>query len=215
MRKDGTRFWANVVITALRDRVRRATSASPRSRATSPSAARQEETLRQSEERFRLLVEGVPRLRDLHARSRRPRRDLERRRRAHQGLRGRARSSASTSRSSTRPRPSPRGKPEHELEVAAREGRFEDEGWRAAQGRHALLGQRRHHRPARRTRRAARLRQGHPRPDRAPARGDARGGGPADRPSSWPCSVTSCATRWRRSATRWRSCARARSRTRR
>ncbi len=36
------------------------------------------------------------------------------------------------------------------------------------QGRHAVLGQRRHHGPARRPRRARRLRQGHARPDRAP-----------------------------------------------
>ena len=39
VRKDGSRFWANVVITAL-PTTRRATSASRRSRATSPSAAR-------------------------------------------------------------------------------------------------------------------------------------------------------------------------------
>ena len=43
VRKDGTRFWANVVITALRDDARHAASASPRSRATSPSATQHEE----------------------------------------------------------------------------------------------------------------------------------------------------------------------------
>ena len=39
VRKDGSLFWANVVITALRDADGRARSASPRSRATSPSGA--------------------------------------------------------------------------------------------------------------------------------------------------------------------------------
>ena len=41
-----------------------------------------------------------------------------------------------------------RGLPARELVVAARDGRFEDEGWRDSQGRHALLGQRGHHRAA-------------------------------------------------------------------
>jgi PAS domain-containing protein len=61
-----------------------------------------------------------------------------------------------------------RGKPAWELEVAARDGRVEDEGWRRAQGRHALLGQRGDHRAARRDGHAGRLRQGHARPHRAP-----------------------------------------------
>ena len=39
VRKDGTPFWANVVITAIRDARAARSSASPRSRATSPSAA--------------------------------------------------------------------------------------------------------------------------------------------------------------------------------
>ena len=63
--KDGGRFWANVVITPLRgvDGQLRgfskitATSRSPRARAA----------LRQSEERFRLLLEGIEDYADLHA----------------------------------------------------------------------------------------------------------------------------------------------------
>ena len=43
-----------------------------------------------------------------------------------------------------------RGSPSASWRSRPREGRFEDEGWRRAQGRLALLGQRRHHRAARR-----------------------------------------------------------------
>jgi PAS domain S-box-containing protein len=58
LRKDGSRFWANVVITALRDE---AGSLLAFSKITRDLTGRrnQEESLRQSEERFRLLVDGV------------------------------------------------------------------------------------------------------------------------------------------------------------
>ena len=59
--------------------------------------------------------------------------------------------------------------PRHELEVATAVGRYEDEGWRVAQGRLAVLGQRRHHRAARRaTAQLIGFCQGHARSDRAP-----------------------------------------------
>src|ERR1700716_41112 len=58
VRKDGSRFWANVVITALRDDQGRLLAFSKITRDLT-DRRRQEEEVRQSEERFRLLVEGV------------------------------------------------------------------------------------------------------------------------------------------------------------
>jgi PAS domain S-box-containing protein len=58
IRKDGSRFWANVVITALRDDQGRLLAFSKITRDLT-DRKRHEEDVRQSEERFRLLVEGV------------------------------------------------------------------------------------------------------------------------------------------------------------
>ena len=130
VRKDGTRFWAHVVIDPDPRRRRASCSASPRSPATSPSAGRPRRRCARREEEFRLLVQGVTDYAHLHARPRRPRRQLERRRRAHQGLRARRDHRpallALLHRGGPRRRRAARGR----WRRAAREGRFEKEGWR-------------------------------------------------------------------------------------
>ena len=73
--------------------------------------------------------------------------------------------------------------PEHELELAVRDGRYEEEGWRVRKDGTLFWASVTITARPRRRRRAHGLRQGHPRPHRAPGDGARPGalvGGPAD-----------------------------------
>ena len=127
------------------------------------------------------------RLRDLHARSRGARRELESRRRsASRAMRAR-RSSASIFRSSTPRRTGSAAFRRSALETAARDRKVRGRRLARAQGRHQLLGERRHQRDPGRGRRAARLRQDHARPHRAARRRRAR----CARRRRWKASASS------------------------
>jgi PAS domain S-box-containing protein len=128
LRKDGTRFWANVVITALTDEKGELRGFS---KVTRDSTARRqaEEALRHSEERFRVLVESVKDyaifLLDPEGRVASWNAGAERIKQYRaEDIIGQHFSNFYGQEDIDR------GWPEHELRVAKQEGRFEDEGWR-------------------------------------------------------------------------------------
>ncbi len=128
VRKDGSRFWANVVITALYARDQRLVGFGKVTRDLT-SRREHEERLRHSEERFRLLVEGVSEYAIFML-------DVN-------GLVATWNAGAQRIKGYEAeeiigqhfgrfypPEALESGWPEHELRVAAAEGRFTDEGWR-------------------------------------------------------------------------------------
>jgi PAS domain S-box-containing protein len=128
LRKDGSRFWAKVTITARRDEIGQLAGFA---KVTADMTERKEadEALRRSEEQFRLLVQGVQEYAIL---------TLDTEGRVVSWNEGARRIKGFTAdeiigRSFETFYPKEAvaaGFPRHELEVAAREGQFEDEGWR-------------------------------------------------------------------------------------
>ena len=138
VRKDGTRFWANIVITPVYDEAgdligfgkvsrdltaggcRRSRPAPRRSSSRPPTASSRSSAASCRASATTRSSCSTPPATSCPGT---PARGASRATRT-------TRSSAGTSRPSTRPRTGPGDHPAHELEVAIREGRYEEEGWR-------------------------------------------------------------------------------------
>jgi PAS domain S-box-containing protein len=128
LRKDGSRFWANVVITALREADGTLRGFAKVTRDLS-ERRKAEEELRHSEERFRLLVEGV---RDYAIYMLDPSGRITTWNAGAERLKGYTSSEIIGQHFSLffSPEDVKAGKPVRELGIAETEGRFEEEGWR-------------------------------------------------------------------------------------
>ena len=128
LRKDGTRFWANVVITALKDDAGTLTGYGKVTRDLTERRM-QEEIVRESEQRFRLLVESV---RDYAIFMLSPDGIIESWNNGAQLIKGYSAQEVIGRHFSMfyRPEDLAAGLPRRELETAQAEGRAEEEGWR-------------------------------------------------------------------------------------
>ena len=127
LRKDGTRFWAHVVIDPIRDPAGELTGFAKVTRDLTERRA-SEEALRSSEQQFRLLVQGVT---DYAIYMLNPEGTVTNWNPGARASRATARPKSSASISPLLHAGGPRsGMPQRALETAVREGKFEAEGWR-------------------------------------------------------------------------------------
>lgn len=126
LRKDGTRFWAQVTITVMRDPDGATVGFGKVTRDLS-ERREAEETLRASEERFRLLVQSV---KDYGIFMLDPEGHIVSWNLGAERIKGYTEEEITGRHFSVFYPEEDRGKPEYELRVAAAEGRFEDEDWR-------------------------------------------------------------------------------------
>jgi PAS domain S-box-containing protein len=132
IRKDGTRFWADIVITAIYDREHRLYGFAKVTRDLTERRAA-EQRVRDSEERFRLLVDGV---RDSAIFMLDPSGCVQSWNVGAERIKG-YRASEIIGQHCSRFYPDEdvqAGKCERDLVVAARDGHLEDEGWRVRKG---------------------------------------------------------------------------------
>jgi PAS domain S-box-containing protein len=128
VRKDGSRFWANVVITALRSPDGELVGFAKVTRDLT-ERRRHEDQLRASEERFRLLIQGI---RDYAIFMLDPLGRVASWNDGAQAIKGYSANEIIGRHFSTfyPAEDVARHKPDLELEIATREGKYEEEGWR-------------------------------------------------------------------------------------